>query len=69
MTLQQILQAVDKLSVDEQTSLLNALQLKLSETTRPDQLDEDRGEQFWHGLLRFRAAIKREGIEFTDEDS
>lgn len=68
MTLQEILQAVDELSVDEQTSLLNVLQLKLSETTQQDQVDEDRGDHFWQGILHFRAAIEREGIEFTDED-
>jgi hypothetical protein len=68
MTLQEILQSLDELSIDEQTSLLNALQLKLSETTQQDQIDENRGEQFWQGILHFRAAIEREGIEFTDED-
>lgn len=68
MTLQEILQSLDELSIDEQTSLLNALQLKLSETNQQDQIDENRGEQFWQGILHFRAAIEREGIEFTDED-
>ncbi|WP_008309053.1 hypothetical protein [Leptolyngbya sp. PCC 6406] len=68
MTLQEILHAVDELSVDEQTFLLSALQLKLSETTQQDQIDENRGEDFWQGILHFRAAIEREGIEFTDED-
>ncbi|MGB3518588.1 MAG: hypothetical protein WBA43_19180 [Elainellaceae cyanobacterium] len=68
MTLQEILQAIDELSVDEQTSLLNALQMKLSKTTQQDQIDENRGEQFWQGILHFRAALEREGIEFTDKD-
>ncbi|MGF1514337.1 MAG: hypothetical protein ACFB5Z_11665 [Elainellaceae cyanobacterium] len=68
MTLQEILRAVDGLSVVEQTSLFNALQLKLSEAAQQEQLDKDRGESFWQGVLSFRAAIDQEGLVFTDGD-
>ena len=68
MTLQEILQAVDGLSVDEQTALLNALQVKLSETTQNDQFDKNRGERFWQGVLHFRAVIEREGLVYTEDD-
>ncbi|KPQ38151.1 MAG: hypothetical protein HLUCCO16_13915 [Phormidium sp. OSCR] len=68
MTLQEILQAVDGLSVDEQTALLNALQVKLSETTQNDQFDKNRGERFWQGVLNFRAVIEREGLVYTEDD-
>ncbi len=64
MTLQEILAAVDELSVAEQTSLLNTLQVKLAQTS---QLDS-RGETFWEMTLRFRERMEQEGIEFTDED-
>lgn len=63
MTLQEILQAVDELSVDEQTSLLRTLQGKL----QPD-LPGATGETFWEMTLRFRERLEREGIEFTDDD-
>jgi hypothetical protein len=64
MTLQEILEAVDELSVDEQTSLFNVLQVKLAQTTQ----SSSNGETFWAMTLRFRERIEREGIEFTDED-
>ena len=70
MTLQEILQAVDELSVDEQTSLLNSLQAKLSPVSLPAAAESDqaRGDRFWQGVLNFRAAIAREGLVFTDDD-
>ncbi|MGP1386904.1 MAG: hypothetical protein ACTS2F_25330 [Thainema sp.] len=64
MTLQEILQAVDELSVDEQASLLNALQEKLTQASQSGL----NGETFWKMTLRFRERMEREGIEFTDED-
>lgn len=64
MTLQEILQAVDELSVDEQTSLLSALQVKLAQVPQSGS----NGETFWKMTLRFRERMEREGIEFTDED-
>ena len=29
---------------------------------------DNQGERFWQGVLRFREAIEKEGIVFTDED-
>jgi hypothetical protein len=70
MTLQEIIRSFDELSVDDQTSLLNVLRLRLSQRVGEDakQLTENNGESFWQGVLRFREAIEREGIVFTDED-
>ncbi|MFO8038064.1 MAG: hypothetical protein R6U67_01295 [Sodalinema sp.] len=68
MTLQEILKAVDDLSLDEQTVLLNVLQVKLSETVQNDQFDQSRGERFWQGILNFRAVIEREGLVYTEDD-
>jgi hypothetical protein len=68
MTLQEILKAVDDLSLDEQTVLLNVLQVKLSETAQNDQFDKSRGERFWQGILNFRAVIEREGLVYTEDD-
>jgi hypothetical protein len=68
MTLQEILKAVDDLSLDEQTVLLNVLQVKLSETAQNDQFDQSRGERFWQGILNFRAVIEREGLVYTEDD-
>ncbi len=68
MTLQEILKAVDDLSLDEQTVLLNVLQVKLSETVQNDQFDKSRGERFWQGILNFRAVIEREGLVYTEDD-
>ncbi|MFP4101110.1 hypothetical protein [Coleofasciculus sp.] len=64
MTLQEILEAVDELSVDEQTSLFNVLQVKLSQVSQ----SSSNGETFWAMTLRFRERMEREGIGFTDED-
>lgn len=68
MTLQEILEAVDELSVDEQTSLFNVLQLRLAQTTQKEQQDKNRGERFLQGIRNFRAAIEREDLVFTDDD-
>ena len=64
MTLQEIIQSLDELSVVEQTSLFNALRLRLEKTTQP----EPKGETFWQMTLRFRERMEREGLVFTDAD-
>lgn len=68
MTLVEIIESLDELSEEEQTSLLCELQNRLMEPTETDKTDEDCGEAFWQGILSFRAAIEREGLVFTDED-
>ena len=70
MTLQEIIQSLDQLSVKEQTSLLHVLLLRMSQTTEKIQgkAAEYDGETFWEMTLRFRERMEREGIEFTDED-
>lgn len=64
MTLQEILQSLDELSITEQAALFNTLRLRLETATLP----EPRDETFWHMTLRFRERMEREGIELTDED-
>ena len=66
MTLQEILQSLDELSIAEQASLFNALRWRLEKANQQEA--QERGERFGQGILDFRAAIEREGIEFTDED-
>ncbi|MEM8640260.1 MAG: hypothetical protein AAGG51_15795 [Cyanobacteria bacterium P01_G01_bin.54] len=64
MTLQEIIQSLDELSVGEQTSLMNTLRLRLTKVAQPNPS----GETFWQMTLRFRERMERDGIEFTDED-
>jgi len=64
MTLQEIIQSLDELSVVEQTSLFDVLQAKLAS----DNQSQSKGETFVAMMLRFRERMEREGIEFTDED-
>jgi ribosome assembly protein YihI (activator of Der GTPase) len=64
MTLQEILQSLDELSIAEQAALFNTLRLRLETATQLEQ----NGETFWQMTLRFRERMEREGIEFTDED-
>jgi hypothetical protein len=64
MTLQEILQSLDELSITEQAALFNTLRLRLETATLP----EPRDETFWHMTLQFRERMEQEGIEFTDED-
>lgn len=70
MTLQEIIQSLDNLSVQDQTSLFDTLRLRLAQTIREKQTKEitPDGEAFWEGVLRFRETIEKDGIEFTDED-
>ena len=70
MTLQEIIQSLDQLSVKEQASLFNVLRQRLAqkaEETQGTLMPED-GDRFWQGVLRFRETIEKEGIEFTDAD-
>ncbi len=70
MTLQEIIQSLDDLPMQDQTSLLNVLHLRLDsiESKNSVQPVQSDGNSFWEGVLRFRETIEREGIEFTDED-
>ena len=52
----------------EQTSLFNVLQIKLARTTQKRQLEQNRGELFWQGVLNFRAVIQQQELVFTDDD-
>lgn len=64
MTLQEIIQSLDELSVVEQTSLFDVLQTRLAS----EYQSKSNGETFWAMTLRFRKRMAREGIEFMDED-
>lgn len=70
MTLQEIIKSLDDLSEQDRVSLFNMLQLKLSQTSKEEQTKEivTDGESFWQGILKFREAIEKEDIVFTDED-
>ena len=70
MTLQEIIQSLDDLPMQDQTSLFNVLRSRLDsiEATESDEQLERRGENFWEMMLRFRETIEREGLVFTDED-
>jgi hypothetical protein len=70
MTLQEIIQSLDDLPMQDQTSLLNVLNLRLATiaVAEPIQSIQSDGDSFWEGVLRFRETIEREGIEFVDED-
>lgn len=68
MTLQEIIQSLDELSVEDQASLLNVLRQRLGQKEESEQAEKQAGETFWQATLRFRERIEREGIEFSDED-
>jgi hypothetical protein len=70
MTLQEIIQSLDELPMQDQTSLLKVLQMRLTPIAPEDstQPAKNGGETFWEMTLRFRERMAREGIEFTDED-
>ena len=70
MTLQEIIQSLDDLPMQDQTSLFNVLRSRLDSiaATESDEQLEHRGENFWEMTLRFRERIEREGLVFTDED-
>ncbi|MTJ53853.1 hypothetical protein FJR38_14960 [Anabaena sp. UHCC 0253] len=70
MTLQEIIKSLDDLSVEDKTSLFNVLESQLSQIKEQlqEELLQNKGDNFWQGVLRFRETIEREGIEFTDED-
>ena len=70
MTLQEIIQSLDDLPMQDQTSLFNVLRSRLDSiaATESDEQLERRGENFWEMTLRFRERIEREGLVFTDED-
>ena len=70
MTLQEIIQSLDDLPMQDQTSLFNVLRSRLDSiaATKSDEQLERRGENFWEMTLRFRERIEREGLVFTDED-
>jgi hypothetical protein len=69
MTLQEIIQSLDDLPMQDQTSLLNVLNLRLAtipkDSAQPLKIT---GETFWEMTLRFQERMEREGIEFTDGD-
>ena len=70
MTLQEMIKSLDELSVEEQASLFDVLRQRLLKVKAEEQEKniDNRGELFWQGILRFREAIEKEGIVFTDED-
>lgn len=70
MTLQAIIQSLDDLPMQDQTSLFNVLRSRLDSiaAAESDEQLERRGENFWEMTLRFRERIEREGLVFTDED-
>jgi len=70
MTLQEIIQSLDDLPMQDQTSLFNVLRSRLDSiaAAESDEQLERRGENFWEMTLRFRERIEREGLVFTDED-
>jgi hypothetical protein len=68
MTLQEIIQSLDDLSIEDKTSLLKILESQLSQIKEQEKQLQNKGDSFWQGVLRFRETIEREGIEFTDED-
>ncbi|MBD2294245.1 hypothetical protein H6G06_12275 [Anabaena sphaerica FACHB-251] len=68
MTLQEIIKSLDNLSIEDKTSLLKILESQLSQIKEQEKQLQNRGDSFWQGVLKFRETIKREGIEFTDED-
>ena len=70
MTLQEIIQSLDDLPMQDQTSLFNVLRSRLDSiaAAESDEQLERRGENFWEMTLRFRETIEREGLVFTDED-
>ena len=65
MKLQEMIQGLDELSLEEQVSLFNILEQRLKKEVVNQQ---DNGELFWQGLLKFRERIEKEGIVFTDDD-
>jgi hypothetical protein len=69
MTLQEMIKSLDKLSVEEQASLFEVLRQRLLQVKGEEQEKniDNHGETFWQGVLRFRAIIESEGINF-DED-
>ena len=70
MTLQEIIQSLDDLPMQDQTSLFNVLRLRLDSiaVAEPIQPPSSAGDNFWQGFLKFRETIEREGLVFTDED-
>jgi hypothetical protein len=70
MTLQEIIQSLDDLPMQDQTSLLNVLNSRLATIASTDSVQPSKitGETFWEMTLRFRERMERNGIEFTDED-
>lgn len=69
MTLQEIIKSLDEFSVEDQASLLDVLRQRLAQKSEGlEQAEKEGGQTFWQGVLRFREAIEKEGIEFTDAD-
>ncbi|NMG19967.1 hypothetical protein DP116_11045 [Brasilonema bromeliae SPC951] len=59
MTLQEIINSINSLSIEERDYLFEFLRKKK---------EESRGDNFWEGIQKFRKVIQSEGIIFTDED-
>lgn len=59
MTLQEIINSINSLSIEERDYLFEFLRKKK---------EESRGDDFWEGLQKFRKVIQSEGIIFTDQD-
>lgn len=58
MTLQEIIDSLDSLSVEEQDYLVELIR---------QRHEQKPGSDFWEGLQKFRATIEQEGIIFDDE--
>jgi hypothetical protein len=59
MTLQEIINSINDLSIEERDYLFEFLRKKK---------EEFKGDNFWEGLQKFRKVIQSEEILFTDED-
>jgi hypothetical protein len=59
LTLQEIIKSIDSLPTNDQQYLFEFLRKKQ---------EQPKVNNFWSGLQKFRQAIQREGIVFTDED-
>lgn len=65
MTITEIIESFDQLSVQEQENLLEILGQRCSKLREGEDAQE---ETFWEMTLRFRQRMEAEGIEFTDDD-
>jgi cysteinyl-tRNA synthetase len=59
MVFQEIVDSVRVLSIEEQDNLIALIH---------QQREQQRGDKFWAGLQKFRAALARDEIYFDDGD-